>query len=125
MENLLVSPTYKRLNRQPGGDIAYKPAVEFRDQLKEALGVKTLDDLMQQYAAGYDMIRLLANAANEVGSAEAAEVQEYLETNPYDGVRAEYVFEPEAHDGVPLEAVGMGVAETLQDGTLEAAEGEG
>jgi branched-chain amino acid transport system substrate-binding protein len=124
LENLLVSPTYRRLNRDASGDISYKPAIEFRDKLKKRLGAGTLDDLMQQYVAGYDQVRLVASAVEEVGSSDAEEIKEHLESNPYDGVRAEYRFTAESHDGVPLEAVGMGIAKTLEDGTLEAASGE-
>jgi branched-chain amino acid transport system substrate-binding protein len=121
LENLLVSPTYKSLNREQDADVSDPKVVAFRDKLKKELGAGTLNDLMQQYVAGYDMVSIVAAAYNKVGSDDPEAVKSYLEQNPYDGLRATYTYSAGDHDGVPDEDIGMAVASSLKDGTLQAA----
>lgn len=122
LKNLFVSPTYKKLNRAPGASDVDNPALaHFRDQLKAKLGVNPLNDLIQQYVGGYDMIRIFAAAANGAKSTAASKVTSYLEQNGYNGIKADYVFKHGNHDGVPSKDIDMAVATSLKDGTLESA----
>lgn len=125
MKGLLVSPTYKRLNHAAGqSDVTDPTVTAFRGKLAKDLKVATMNDLIQQYAAGYDMVGTVADAVKATKSDDSDEIKAYMESHPHKGIRGTYEFSARDHDGVPDDAVGMAVASSLRNGVLESAKGE-
>ncbi|MGE3619843.1 MAG: ABC transporter substrate-binding protein [Acidimicrobiia bacterium] len=125
MENVYAGPTYRPLTRLPGSDDpSTDEATAFRDAFAELIGQDPLTVNIQQPAAAYDDVMMLAAAIEAAGEIDADAIRAHLEENGHEGVRGTYRFTEENHDGVDWRETVFVLARSLDDGTLELAPGE-
>lgn len=121
MEGVYSSMYPARLAADPDTGELPERGEAFRQAVKDHLGVDTLSDNLDAIALGYDSLMALAQAINGAGSEETEAVVDYLITNGYSGVRADYVWTEENNEGFTLESNAIVVAASLDDGVLTLA----
>ncbi|MCC6227396.1 MAG: ABC transporter substrate-binding protein [Microthrixaceae bacterium] len=125
MDNVFAGPTYRAITRPEGADDLSTPeATAFRDALSDFIGQDPLTINIQQPAAAYDDLMMLAAAIESVGQVDADGIRTYLESNGHQGIRGTYRFSHENHDGVDWRDTVFVLASSLEHGTLQLAPGE-
>lgn len=118
MDNVLAGQTYRYLAIDPETDeIIGEKARDWYERLKEFYGGQVTHNITIT-ASMYDAVMMIAEAMNATGTTDPDEVRTYLEENGHEGVKADYVFTAESHDGVPLDALVFTEAASLNGGLL-------
>lgn len=123
MEDVLAGQAFENLARDADGNVLGGERVE--DWLERYLEWAGADEFQfgpQQVALFYDSVKMVAWAAEEVGSLDPDEIQAHLEANSYEGVAATYDYDEQRHDGVTLDDLVFVIAASLDpDGTYQVA----
>jgi ABC-type branched-subunit amino acid transport system substrate-binding protein len=93
----------------------------FRDHLKAALHVQTLDGSIIPYAQAGDAVAMLASVANSVHSSSPGAVRTFLENANYQGLLASYTFTADAHTAIAADQMTVVAVTSLSDGLFTSA----
>lgn len=125
MANIFAGPTYRAITRPVGSEeLVTAEATAFRDSYAAFVGDDDLSVNIQQPAAAYDDLMMLAAAITASGAVDADGIRAYLEEHGHDGIRGRYRFTADNHDGVDWRDTVFVSANSLKHGTLELAPGE-
>jgi branched-chain amino acid transport system substrate-binding protein len=98
---------------------------KWRDNLKTALGNDKYNALaalgFNSVAAAQDWFDTFKAAVEATHSTDGPTLAKWIETNGHKGIRANYTFTPQRHNGFTANDVGWAQPGTLKDGFLDAA----
>jgi branched-chain amino acid transport system substrate-binding protein len=128
---LLTKPEYWEKVYQVGYsscsyDASGKLPERSADFVKRIAGKISLTDTSLWWVAcGYDVGRLVAKAANEVGTGSEDIIKYWNTLKAEPGVFGDITYTPEQHNGYPDSEVVMSAANSFRDGTFALAPGYG
>jgi branched-chain amino acid transport system substrate-binding protein len=98
---------------------------KWRDSLKTALGTDKYNQIaalgFNSVAAGADWFDTFKAAVEATHSTDGPTLAKWIETNGHKGLRANYTFTPQRHNGYTANDVGWAQPGTLKEGFLDAA----